>query len=453
MRANRVHAAANLLAVGLLLAGCGSSDDGLPTIPVPTAGIGTPVVYTSIPGDLGGSIALRLKFPATGRYVLGPGASEAPIVVDTPVFLTESHVFHQSLEPEQDGFIHLTFLWPGTADAATGRASIGVNDYGGIAALSAFRRVLQFATGQTQTVDGYHVYALGGPSGIVPLHTNVGIYAFSHPGIPATNVLALYGSAVPDVSYFVGRENPTQDLTTSVELGHWTPPNGPPVQNPFYAYPADYDPDDIDLSAAMPHVGWSFVDDRPFFDDGVDTYLLGTRVPRMFGLRCFSRRLTHALDDNGVFALSGWPADVATPAQVDAWWTTRQTTLKYTALGTEAPQLRVMLVFANDDHVQVAFDKPHIHQAWDGFVHAAGLPWVRLNPDLSYVEDLYGVAAPWATDHDALWEPADWTDVRPLGYMASANLAAKRVPRAAVAEMADRTQYADWSLNLAGVLP
>ena len=36
------------------------------------------------------------------------------------------------------------------------------------------------------------------------------------------------------------------------------------------------------------------------------------------------------------------------------------------------PDIKVMLVFAQVDHAQAALDKPHIHQAYQGFRFEAG---------------------------------------------------------------------------------
>ena len=55
------------------------------------------------------------------------------------------------------------------------------------------------------------------------------------------------------------------------------------------------------------------------------------------------------------------------------------------------PDLKVMLVFAQEDHAQAAQDKPHIHQAFQGFRFEARL-WVRLNPDRAYVQSLIPTA-------------------------------------------------------------
>jgi len=110
-----------------------------------------------------------------------------------------------------------------------------------------------------------------------------------------------------------------------------------------------------------------------------------------------------------------------------------------------------MLLFAARDHVQAPPDKPHIHQAYDGFHKTAGL-WVRMNPDRAYVEHMQG-SGPFGDypDNDANTEPADWSDARPWGYQIE-QWTRRVVWLAAVAEMADRVQADDWSPNLEAVL-
>jgi hypothetical protein len=143
---------------------------------------------------------------------------------------------------------------------------------------------------------------------------------------------------------------------------------------------------------------------------------------------------------------------LATPAETQAAWPFRITVHNYPAFVTQAPNLKVMLVFAQDDHVQAAETKPHIHQAWDGFVVAAGLSWVRMNPDLAYVQAInpsYGAGFP---DNPANSEPADWHNIRPWGFPAGPGGVRENVWLASVAEMADRVRANNWDDNLDEVL-
>jgi len=108
-------------------------------------------------------------------------------------------------------------------------------------------------------------------------------------------------------------------------------------------------------------------------------------------------------------------------------------------------------VFAQDDHVQAAETKPHIHQAWDGFTDAAGLSWVRMNPDLAYVQAINPGHGSGFPDNPANSEPADWWDIRPWGFPAGPGVR-EDVWLASVAEMADRVREDNWNDNLDEVL-
>jgi hypothetical protein len=114
------------------------------------------------------------------------------------------------------------------------------------------------------------------------------------------------------------------------------------------------------------------------------------------------------------------------------------------------PDLKVMLVFAQVDHAQVALDKPHIHQAYQGFRFEAGL-CVRLNPDRAYIKSLLPTAGDEFPDNPANTQPEDWTQIGTYAYPGEGT-AGSIVPLAAVAEMADRTHFGRWDENLGQVL-
>jgi hypothetical protein len=114
------------------------------------------------------------------------------------------------------------------------------------------------------------------------------------------------------------------------------------------------------------------------------------------------------------------------------------------------PDLKVMLVFAKVDHLQVAQDKPHIHQSFQGFRFEAGL-WVRLNPDRSYIQSLMPTAAEDFPDNPANTQPDNWMNISSYAYPGLGN-AEHLVPLAALAEMADRSHFGRWDENLGQVL-
>jgi hypothetical protein len=128
--------------------------------------------------------------------------------------------------------------------------------------------------------------------------------------------------------------------------------------------------------------------------------------------------------------------------------------------------MKVMLVFAKNEHAQVAQDKPHIHQLYQGFSFEARL-WVRLDPDRSYAEALFqnaGMTSPGNSivtptpgamldfpDNPANTQPTDWAQIGDYAYP-SQGQAASLGPLAAIAEMADRAHDGFWSDNIGQVL-
>ncbi|PIN79663.1 hypothetical protein COV16_03035 [Candidatus Woesearchaeota archaeon CG10_big_fil_rev_8_21_14_0_10_34_8] len=389
-------------------------------------------------------IAVQITLPYEPRYLDG-----APVLVYTRVFFTPYHGFGGLNTITEQGFVHVTYLWPGETDRSSGVSSEGVYDYGDEASLRAFRDVIKFAMGELPNVDGYYINEL---SEVSILTKNVGLYAFSHPGIAATNVLAFYQDDLFEVDYFVGGENPTVDTLSSVEVGHWAG-DGSPVYNPYYTYPDDYT--STKLLVDYSNVAYDFENNVAYFDinadgsaDESDDFILGSRIPQMYDKRYYSMDLTQALYDNGALDESNWPSDLATPEEAAEMWPFRSTVDNYDLLKRSG--LKVMLVFARDDHVQPSPDKPNIHMGFDGFYHTASL-WVRLNPDTEYIKLLSDKVAELSSDNNANSEPSDWLDIRDWAYtnkFGSNNI----VPLAAVMEMADRTYYNNWDDNLDSVL-
>lgn len=398
-----------------------------------------------------GKIAIQVTLPETPRYSEGAG-----VVIEVSTFLTPANRFNTNLDAPAIGLIHVSYLWPGISDRDA--ASAGKFDYGGKDSIQALRDVIRFVSGEVPNSEGYTLDEL---VAFQPLYNNVGIYAFSHPGQAAVNVLGLHGDQLSQVGYFVGRENPTMDKLTAVEVGYFNQKNRPEL-NPLYQYPADYSPKGISLEYSSilwdadytePGANWIGV---PYFDfngngklDGSD-HRLALRVPAVNGKRVYSVELIKALRNNNAFSDSGWPDDVASLELAKQTWIFLDSTRRYLEIGQKLPDLNVMIVFARFDHVQPAADKPHIHHAYDGFSGGAKL-WVRLNPDQAYVSWVSSQAGNGYTDHPANQEPDDWLDIEDWGY-SNRSGASQLVPLAAVAEMSDRTQANNWENDLDATL-
>lgn len=412
-------------------------------------------LITHIQSPENGKIAVRVDLPQVARYPEG-----APVVVMASTWFVEKYDvkrvgFHLEFDPTAVGAISITHLWPGKQDPETGIASDGVYDYGGPKSLAALRDTIRFAAGEIPNIDGFYLHEL---ITLNPLYDNLGLFASSHAGVVATNVLVYFGEDVSAVRYFVGRENPTMAEMYPLEIGHFDDRHRP-VYNPYYDH-TGYTP--TTLKVDYSRVGWlqnqKYPEGVPYFEvpDGED-YIWCGKGPFMMGKRWFSHALTQALLDNGAFTEQNWPDTLATPRETKDFWPSRITVHNYPLIGEKLPDLKVMLVFATYDHVQAAPDKPHIRQAYDGFKKGAGL-WTRLNPDLSYVQREVHESASKEIgfpDNKANAEPGNWfTEAESWGFAdrLAGEMTNKSVPMAGIAEMADRVRMNNWDDNLDGIL-
>lgn len=449
-----------LLVLSLLLASCveiRGSNAG--TVPAASSTARTLVI--ELPSAGIGNIAVMISIPRTPRYT-----SSAGVVIVVPPYFTKPSGFSTDPDFTSLGLISISYLWPGGSDARTGARSDGSYDYGGANSIQALRDVIRFAVNLIPDQDGHYLTNL---TQVPPLTSEVGLYAFAEAGTAALNALAQYGDQMNGVQYLVSRENPSLDILSSQELGYWGS-DGKPVYNPLYQYPDDFGANEITLNYQSIRWDPNYKDSRtgfigrPFLDlkgTGVFTagdFAFSGQVPILFGKRYYSTALTGALSKNEVLSSAAWPADLATPQEVSQYWQSPQQIMAaYRSLGNNLPDLKVMLVFAQNDHAQVAQDKPHIHEAFLGFRFEAANPgtgiglWVRLNPDRAYAQAFIPSAGLDYPDNTANTQPQDWTKVMDWAYPDPGS-AGNPVSLAAVAEMADRSQLGDWDDNLGQVL-
>ena len=453
-----------------LLASCGTAATGQS----PPAGTAMPFpgrVKTTTIRSQGLEIAVMVASPQVPRYAEGAGV----VVVASPIF-SDPNGFQTDPDLTSLGLIQVSYLWPGETDARTKARSSGTFDYGGEQSVRILQDVIRFAGNRQADANGRYIVSM---TSVPPLVGEVGVYAFSDAGITAIRAFSLYGAQLQGLGYFVGREIPTVDTIACMELGHYDGA-GRPVYNPFYVYPSSYSSTALTLNYTNlrwdpVHVGsTSGTAGSPYLDLdgngslGSSDFVFDGQIPVMFGKRYYSTALTNALLSNGALSLDTWPADLATPQEATQAWQVRQTPGLFVAMQNDeiVQNMKVMLVFAQDEHAQVAQDKPHIHQLYQGFRIEARL-WVRLNPDRSYVEQLFqnsGMGSlgdailtptPGAMldfpDNPANTQPTDWAQIGTYAYPGQGP-AGRLVPLAAVAEMADRAHDGYWNENLGQAL-
>ncbi|MGA2489575.1 MAG: hypothetical protein ABSF99_05230 [Anaerolineales bacterium] len=454
----------------ILLASCESPSKGQST-PTRTEAPFTGRVRTTTILSEGLDIAIMVASPQTPRYTEGAGV----VVVASPIF-TETNGFMTDPDLPSLGLIQVSYLWPGKSDSKTKAKSSGEFDYGGDQSVKVLRDVIRFAANRMADKSGRYIVSL---TSVAPLVGEVGVYAFSDAGIDAIRAFALYGAQMQGLGYFIGREVPTVDSISCMEIGHYND-SGQPVYNPFYKYPASYSTTALTLnysnvrwdpsyiSSTSKAVGIPYLDLDGNGSLGSGDFVFDGQIPVMFGKRYYSTALEAALLSNGALSLAAWPADLATLQEAAQAWKIRQTPGLFETMQADdiIKDMKVMLVFAQNEHAQVAQDKPHIHQLYQGFRFEARL-WVRLNPDLSYAESMFQIAGTGSQenagitptpvsmldfpDNPADTQPSDWTKIGDYAYP-NQGQADRLVPLAAVAEMADRTHAGSWDANLDAVL-
>ncbi|HIQ02356.1 MAG TPA: hypothetical protein EYH30_09585, partial [Anaerolineales bacterium] len=134
-------------------------------------------IVTYIPAEGIGNIAVRLTFPDAPRYPDGAG-----VVVDIATFFTTTDDFYENLDAAPLGLVRVAYLWPGKESRSTRARSDGEYDYGGEIGIRALRDVIRFASGEIPDTEGRYI---GDLSPFPVLTDQVGLYAFSHPGIAA----------------------------------------------------------------------------------------------------------------------------------------------------------------------------------------------------------------------------------------------------------------------------
>ncbi len=166
--------------------------------------------------------------------------------------------------------------------------------------------MIRFAANRMADANGRYMVSM---TSVPPLVGEVGVYAFSDAGIAAIRAFSLYGAQLQGLGYFIGREIPTVDTISCMEIGYYNDA-GQPVYNPFYIYPTSYSIDSFDAELHQLALGPGSIPaaiskavGRPYLDlDGNGSlgsgdYVFDGQIPVMFGKRYYSTALTAGLAD------------------------------------------------------------------------------------------------------------------------------------------------------------
>ncbi len=424
------------------------------------------VVDVDLPSDStgtpGGTLALRIYAPASSsdaRYTDG-----APVVIYVPGSDTAGSL--SVALPQADDMIRIVFLFPGGSSSASGRHSDGTYDHRGTNCIAALLDVVRYAAGELTDSDGK---TIDERLAVDVLHDNIGLIGSSNGGNIVTAVAAQHGAELAGhLRYIVQWESPVSSQIATVDLGGvmLDCPGGRRtrlnVVNPHYRA---YGPLTIDVDYSQITYDATDLHHPVFLDgtgDGHYTTVLdpstGCQTPDLnfdgtlgtdedFPLasysdgtkQFYSRPATQAMADHHLFGGS-WPGKIATVAQANAFWDLREAVRLYPNAMAKVPGLEGMVLATVIDHVQATPDKPHIHQAFDGW-NALGA-WVQINPDPAYlVEADPSLAGRTDLPHNSPnTPPSDWSDVE--SYAVPEDISNRVLRSAAVHQMADRAHAA-----------
>lgn len=266
-------------------------------------------------------------------------------------------------------------------DLPGGGQSGGTDDRRGAESRAAVAAVLRYLAGETTDVGGCTAQRRTGGGAPDDLH----LLGVSNGGNLAVATLADPALSLPPVRGLVTWETPISPQFVTVEFG------GTPTvyQEGSCAWAADRGLTcAVDLArfveeAAIdrPSVLCFDTDDDGACTDGVDVLVAGAEDP-LTGVRMLSPTLTAAAAEAG-FALHGF----GTTEEATAWWAERDASLGVAAMVARHPDLAVLLIGSEEDHVQTCPDHPHVY-GWGEALQASGAAWTRLNPGADWLAGL-----------------------------------------------------------------
>ena len=267
------------------------------------------------------------------------------------------------------------------------------------------------------------------------------------------------GHGDPDDLYLIGTSNggnlavaaladPALDLPPIAGLITWETPVSPPFVNVEYgADPTVYVPGSCALAPDLrcPFPMEQFLDlhkDAPLdvlcfdlnadraCDKGIDVVVVGAEDPET-DLQMLSPALTAEAEALGA-ELAGFAGSEA----ATAWWAVRDASAQAGALVAAWPDLPVVLLGSDEDHVQSASDHPQIY-GWGEALQASGAAWTRLNPGTRWLSIAGGENPPNAV------LSLGGTTLRLLTEEEEVQL--EDVLAASVLELSERTRTGDWT--------
>jgi hypothetical protein len=360
-------------------------------------------------GSPSGTIKLILYLPEEGKTRYPEGA---PVLIWGYGGGTAGGL-DNPLSPANDSII-INFLYPGGEDNRFDKKSDGVYDYRGENSILALRDVILFAAGELTDENGKTI------DEIVPvsvIHNNIGLLGASFGGNIVVAVTALYGAELTDyLKYIIQWETPVSSQITNLDLGRVLPAPGEAgtqldLYNPRLLsygkqvlqvnysdlaynssneyYPVFHDGNGDGKYTTATH-GNTSMPTPDLNNDGIlsnneDFPINYFLFQEINSKRYYSRSITQALKDYTIIP-DPWPEEIATLAEANAFWDIREAVKLYEEAVNQMPNIKAMVLANEEDHVQSHPEKPHIHQAFDGW-NDQGI-WVKINPSPNYIRDV-----------------------------------------------------------------
>jgi len=430
----------------------------------------------------GGTLAVRVSRPDDPRRVRY-GDSGAPCAIYIPgAYIPGQLNVGDTPDLLAQGFVVVTYLFPGGVDPNNGSTSDGVYDDRGDACQQATRDVALFAQGLLTDDKNETISEI---AGVEVLSANVGIYGYSNGGTIALTTLGRYGDNAGTIAWLAGFENPSNDQVSTNELGTRADDANPFVDadgdgfsdndgaNGAYAgfefpsFAIDYsvltfDADYVWTMEESTHTGILYFDNNS--NGEFDAQTGGPLVPDPNGNGVLDVDEDYpcrglAREDRGEWKgilsipaaeaveaqqLKEWPAAYFSADESREYWGIRNATTWLPRALENQPRMACITAFSILDHVQWRKDFPQTNAWAEGFSRSKH--WYRLNADRAYLQVCAGQSLPLAADWPANDVPA------PEDFFQAAQPEGAVIDKwfivAAATELADRTQFNNWSRNL-----
>ncbi|MBP9092693.1 hypothetical protein KBI23_16845 [bacterium] len=375
-------------------------------------------VSTYVPSEAaegsGSGIAVNIIYCAKARYKDG-----APVVVVAPGGVGADGLGF-NMHAAQVGAVEVRFAFPGGGTSQFGTK--GTFDNRGGRSVEAFRDVLLFAGGRKTDYKGRSIEEL--MASVIKVNpANLGIVGWDNGANIALVTMAKFGVNRQDVS---AQETPPKD---GIDFVKWLALYEAPVGSMFSPANLGSASDLLrnkhyrEGSAATGNLlidyrklkwkerafrnpnkfsgkkrGLPGIKGVLFFDDNDNDiweesreYAFNPALDTELTKQYFPPQVTAACARLKVFG-DQWPANVATVAQSEEYFSARDGSLYIAEITSKFPKLLVSMFASAVDHNQQQLDHPHICFLYNLFL-TNKVRWLRLNPDPCYVASVSGMSA------------------------------------------------------------